>query len=154
MAGQLAGSELEICREERGIAGSQTPVQVPRVALEWCLEAAGQVGLVDIALGDAPSDPLDAGLVRAALDPRPEDDRAWRVRLGWLRVRTDRSDQPCVDAVEPADQAEPVAVERPSGEPGVARAPIPGHDPVIEREPERRQVLIGRGDRRQMLEGC
>ena len=34
----------------------------------------------------------------------------------------------------------------------MARPPIPGDDPIVQREPQRRQVLVGRGDGRQALE--
>ncbi len=57
-----------------------------------------------------------------------------------------------MDIIEPASQAAPVAIERPTADPGVTRPPIPGHDPVVEGEPERREILVGRGDRRQPLQ--
>ena len=57
-----------------------------------------------------------------------------------------------MDVVEPAGQPAAVAVERPAAEPGVAGPAVPGDDPVVQREPQRRQVLVGRGDGRQPLE--
>ena len=63
-----------------------------------------------------------------------------------------RRRQPSVDLVEPARQPPPVTVEGPPAEPGMAGPPVPGDDPVVEREPERREVLVRRRDGRQPLE--
>ncbi len=57
-----------------------------------------------------------------------------------------------MDVVEPAGQAARVAIERPAADPGVAGPPIPGDDPVMERKPEGRQVLVDRRARGQPLE--
>ena len=57
-----------------------------------------------------------------------------------------------MDVVEPARQAASVAVERPAAEPRVAGPPVPGHDPVVQRQPEERQTLVVGGDRRQPFE--
>ncbi len=54
--------------------------------------------------------------------------------------------------VEPTSQASPIAIEGPTADPGMARPPVPGDDPIVEREPERRQVLVGRRERGQALE--
>ena len=63
------------------------------------------------------------------------------------------AEQPGVDVVESAGEASGVAVERATADPGMPRPPIPGDDPVVEREPERRQALVVRGDRRKPLQG-
>ena len=57
-----------------------------------------------------------------------------------------------MDVVEPAGQAASVTIERPAADPGVAGPPIPGDDPVMERQPKRRQVLVDRRARGQPLE--
>ena len=57
-----------------------------------------------------------------------------------------------MDVVESAGQPAGVAIERPAAEPGVAGPAVPGDDPVVQREPQRRQVLVGRGDGRQAFE--
>ena len=49
-------AEVEVRREQRRIAGPQPPVERPRVAVERRREAAGQVGLVDVAAGDELAD--------------------------------------------------------------------------------------------------
>ena len=59
-----------------------------------------------------------------------------------------------MDVVEAPRQPPTVAVERPAAEPGVAGPPIPGDDPVVEREAEQRQLLVGGCDRRQPLEAA
>ena len=69
---------------------------------------------------------------------------------GWPWRR--RVVKPGMDVVEPPRQPAPVAVERSPADPGVAGPTVPGHDPVVEREPEGRQVLVDRRDRRQPLE--
>ena len=51
-----------------------------------------------------------------------------------------------MDVIEPAGQPSAVGIERPSAQPGVPGAAVPGHDPVVEGEPQRRQVLVGRRD--------
>ena len=63
-----------------------------------------------------------------------------------------RRRQPGVDVIEPARQAASVAIERATADPGMARPPVPGDDPIVEREPKRRQVLVGGRDGRQPLE--
>ncbi len=45
-----------------------------------------------------------------------------------------------------------VAVRSPAADPGRAGPAVPGDDPVVEREAERRQVLVVGRDRRQPLE--
>ncbi len=100
-------------------------------------------------LGDVLADGLDAGLVlrpaQAGVEPQARLDG--RVRRG-RRGRCDRSrrrvHQAGVDVVEPAGQPATVAIERPPAQPGEAGPAIPGDDPVVEREPERRQVLVRR----------
>ena len=57
-----------------------------------------------------------------------------------------------MDVVEAARQSSAVAVERPPAEPGVTGPPIPGDHPVVQREAQERQVLVGRRDRRQAFE--
>ena len=57
-----------------------------------------------------------------------------------------------MDVVESAGQPAGVAIERPAAEPGVAGPAVPGDDPVVQREPQRRQVLVGRRDGRQAFE--
>ena len=54
--------------------------------------------------------------------------------------------------IEPAREPAPVAIERPAADPGVPRPPIPGDDPVVERESQRRQVLVLRSERGEPLE--
>ena len=61
-------------------------------------------------------------------------------------------EQAGVDVVETAGQTSSVAIERPAAEPGMTGPPIPGDDPVVEREPKRRQALIVDRDRRQALQ--
>lgn len=51
-----------------------------------------------------------------------------------------------MDIVESAREPPPVAVERAATQPGMSGAPIPGNDPVVERQPEQRQILVGPGD--------
>ncbi len=50
--------------------------------------------------------------------------------------------------ISPAD----VAIDRPCRQPREARPAVPGQGPVLEAEPERWQVLVDPGDRRQPLE--
>ena len=100
------------------------------------------------------ADALDARLVGArgpgpsgsAAARRPATSPASPAARGAGRV------EPGMDLVEAAGQPPTVAVERPAAEPGVAGPPVPGDDPVVEREPERRQVLVVGRDRRQPLE--
>ena len=54
--------------------------------------------------------------------------------------------------VETARQPPRVAVERTPREPRMTGPPVPGDDPVVQSEPERRQTLIVERDRRQPLE--
>ena len=58
-----------------------------------------------------------------------------------------------MDLVEAAGQPALVAVQRPASEPGRPRPAIPRHDPVVQREPQRRQLLVVDRKRRQPLEG-
>ncbi len=58
-----------------------------------------------------------------------------------------------MDLVEASGEAPRVAVERPSGQPGVSGPPVPGDDPVVQREPQHRQALVVHRDRWQTLEG-
>ena len=104
------------------------------------------------------TDPAHARFVVASVEARPEFERAglgWRSARGLGRrggrVRRGRR-EPGVDLIEPSRQTASIAVEGATAEPGVARAPIPGDDPIVQGEPQRRQVLVGRGDRRQSLE--
>ena len=52
--------------------------------------------------------------------------------------------EPGMDVVETAGQAARIAVERPTTEPGVAGPAVPGDDPVVQRQPQERQVLVRR----------
>ena len=172
-AGLLARPEVEVGGEQRRIAGPQAAVRGPRVAVERRLEPAGQVGLVDVAARDVVADPLDAGLVLRARQRRSE---AEALASAWVRIdggaggRVDvaavdaavrrtatprlasRTRQPRVDLVEPAGQPPTVAVERPAAEPGVAGPSVPGDDPVVQRQAERRQALVLRRDGGQPLQ--
>ena len=58
-----------------------------------------------------------------------------------------------MDLVEAASQPALVAIQRPAGEPCRPRPAIPRHDPVVEREPKRRQLLVVDRNRWQVLEG-
>jgi hypothetical protein len=57
-----------------------------------------------------------------------------------------------MDIVEAAGEPSRVAVKGTSGQPGRAGAPVPGHHPVVQREPKRRQLLVVHRERRQTLE--
>ena len=97
--------------------------------------------------------------------PRTRPDRARNGRPGGSPPRSGdpadsacrgsaarRQRQPGMDVVEPSRQPSPVAIERPPAEPGVPGSTIPGDHPVVQREAERRQVLVRGRDRRQPLE--
>ena len=68
-----------------------------------------------------------------------------RSRRAGLRSRS-------TDVRQPPIERGRVAVDGPAAEPGRAGPAVPGDDPVVEREAERRQVLVVGGDRRQPLE--
>ena len=57
-----------------------------------------------------------------------------------------------MDVVQSASQATRVAVQGAAAQPGVTGPAVPGHDPVVERQPQRRQVLVGGHDGRQVFE--
>jgi hypothetical protein len=57
-----------------------------------------------------------------------------------------------MDVVEAASQPSSVAVERATGQPGRAGAPVPRHHPVVQREPKRRQLLVVDRERWQAFE--
>ena len=52
-----------------------------------------------------------------------------------------------MNVIEPAGESPTVAIERPSAQPGEPGPPVEGDDPVVQREAEWRQVLVGSGDR-------
>ena len=58
-----------------------------------------------------------------------------------------------MDVVEAAGQPALVAIQGPAGQPGRPGPAIPRHDPVVQGEPERRQLLVVDRDGRQALEG-
>ena len=137
-AGERARPEVEVRGEQRRVARSQPAVQRPRVAAERRREAAREVRLVDLALGDRLADRLDARLVRRAIQARaelePVDARRRRRRRRRRRGREQRARGPRLEA--PVEARDPL-VDRPPAEPGRPVAPIPGDDPVVEREAHR-----------------
>jgi hypothetical protein len=46
-----------------------------------------------------------------------------------------------VNLIEASRKTASVAVEGTTAEPGMARAPIPGDDPIVQGEPERRHAM-------------
>ena len=64
-----ARSEVQIGREKRRISGPEPPEDGPRVAPERGLEAAGQVGLVDLAALDFVANGLNPGLESGPIEP-------------------------------------------------------------------------------------
>ena len=160
-------AEVQVAGEQRRVAGPQPPEQRPRVAGERRLEPPGQVRLVDLAPADRRAHGLDAVDPCRARGPGHERRRC---------VGGDRRD-PLVDAaVAPdADSASaagtsPRATRRPGRaavEPASGRRrrrptraashasprpPVPRDRPVVQREPQDRQVLVDARDRRQPLE--
>ena len=98
------GPDVEEAGEQGRVAGPQTAEDGPRIAVEWGLEAARQVGLVDIAAGDrlahgldvdpavaSTSEPNDVGAVRESdgrsAPPRTNASRRSRTAatLAWSR---------------------------------------------------------------------
>ena len=157
--GQRARTEVEVRREERRVPGPQPAVAFPRLGLERRLQPAGEVGLVDLAGGDArrerlrrrPRRQLGRGSTRSGVArrhrcrrgrtrSRRRRGRPGSVRRAWTSSRRRASRRSSPSSARPASQA-------------VADPAIPGDDPVVEREPERRQFLVVDRDRRQALEG-
>ena len=144
-------AQVEVRGVQRRIAGPQPPVERPRVAVERRFETAGEVRLVDVAAGDEPANRLDTRLVGRTVEARGERrgvvvTSSRRRGVGGRRSRSTTGRQPAVEPLR-------VAVDGPAADPGRAGAAVPGHDPVVEREPEQRQALVVGGDRRQPLEG-
>ena len=63
-----------------------------------------------------------------------------------------RTDEASPDLVHPPPQPDDVAVDRPRRQPRGPGPPVPGERPVVEREPEHRQVLVDPRDLGQPLE--
>jgi GNAT superfamily N-acetyltransferase len=152
---ELPGPEIEKGREQRWIAGPEAPVQRPWILVEGGLEPACQVRLVDVPARNVIADALDTGLERGSIEAAVEREAC----ANGVRCRGYGSGgpvgghrQPGVDVVEPSRQASPVAIECPAAKPGVAGSTIPGNHPVMQGQAERRQVLVGHGDRRHPLE--
>ena len=74
--------------------------------------------------------------------------------MRWVALVAERwrAHQSGVHIVESTGEAPSVAIQSATGQPGVARASIPGDRPVVEAETHRRQALVVRGDRREALQ--
>ena len=59
-----------------------------------------------------------------------------------------------MDAVQAAGESRAIAVKGASTEPRGSGPPVPRDHPVVQGEPERRQVLVRRRDRRQAFQGA
>ncbi len=145
--------QVQVRREERRIPGPEGAVEWPGVGAERGREAAGQVRLVDVASGDRGPDRLDALLVGDPGQARAEGEGR-RPGVRGLRPRRPNmaTGEPGPDLGQPLLEPPDVPVEGPTAEPGPAVAPIEGDRPVVEREPQRGQVLVVDGDQGQSLE--
>ena len=77
-------------------------------------------------------------------------------QTAWVDVpagdRPARCRESSMDVIQSASQAPRVAIESAPTQPGVTGTAVPGHDPVMECQSQRRQVLVGRHDGRQVFE--
>ena len=157
---RATGPRSRYAGEQRRVAGPEAAVQRPRVAAERGLEAAGQVGLVDLAAGDGRRarprrrrSRRRAGVPETNADgARPAADRR-RPGADPARGRAEASTRrEHVPAARRSSRAR-VAVDgaRPPSQ-AVAGPAVPGDRPVVEREAQHRQVLVHARDRRQPLE--
>ena len=142
--GQRARTEVEVCREERRVPGPKPAIAFPRPAVERRLEPAGEVRLVDLARGDTRANDVDAGLIGGPVEARHEAEVLCRVPVP-SRGRPRRRDVVARSGAHgPRRDGGPAGArrrQRPAGEPCRPRPAI-RHDPVVEREPERRQLLV------------
>ena len=129
-AGQRARTEVDERREQRRVAGPQPPVEVPRVAVERRLEPAGEVGLVQVAIGDVLADALDARHVGAPVETRAERQAVARPGTGRAGC-SGRAGEPGMDLVETPRQPPIVAIER------RARRAMPSRSAGPRRRPSR-----------------
>ena len=81
-------------------------------------------------------------------DARARRHLGHRRRTSWAQAASESSQQ----ALPPIAQAIEVAVDRPTDQPGHPITPIPGHDEVVQPEPQLRQRLVCGRQARQTLE--